>query len=243
MKRRAQTLSTPEGGLDFTIVHRSRVKRRLHLELDEAGALVVVAPRDWPDFYTRRLLRRNLAHVHRFLRRARNRQWPALDYVSGELHLVEGREFPLRVIEEQRRGARVRFADEELVVRLAQASPERVRAALRRWYRERAARLFKQRLDTMRAGVDWARDRDLDLQLRRMTRTWGTCRSNGVIRLNTHLVKAPVDCIDYVISHELCHLEEMNHGPRFYELQERLWPQWRSYRRHLRDHGGRYTRE
>lgn len=76
-----------------------------------------------------------------------------------------------------------------------------------------------------------------------MKRTWGTCNSKGLIRLNTHLVKAPQACLDYVISHELCHLKEMNHGPGFYRLQEAIWPDWRRYRQHLREHGNRYTQE
>ena len=49
----------------------------------------------------------------------------------------------------------------------------------------------------------------------------------GVILLNPHLVKAPRECIDYVILHELCHLKEHNHSPRFYRLLSQLKPRWR----------------
>lgn len=243
MKDRARTLTTPDGGISYTIVHRPRVTRRLHLELAEDGTLRVVVPRDWPDFYTRRLLRKNLDVVRRFLARARRRHLAPLQYRDGERHLFQGETLTLRVATAAVRGARVQRSGATLDVTLADPAPERVRNALRRWYRAEAAALFAGRLNTLQARTPWARDRELDLQLRRMTRTWGTCRTTGVIRLNTHLVKAPVDCLDYVISHELCHLREMNHGPRFYALQEQLWPEWRAYRRHLRDHGVRYTRE
>jgi predicted metal-dependent hydrolase len=47
-----------------------------------------------------------------------------------------------------------------------------------------------------------------------------------VIALNPHLVKAPRECVDYVICHELCHLRELNHSPRFYRLLDQMLPGW-----------------
>ena len=80
----------------------------------------------------------------------------------------------------------------------------------------------------------------LELQVRRMRRTWGNCSSRGLIKLNVHLVKAPLQLIDSVIAHELCHLQEMHHGRAFYALLEGLNPDWRSHRTRLRTQGARY---
>jgi predicted metal-dependent hydrolase len=55
-------------------------------------------------------------------------------------------------------------------------------------------------------------------------------RTNEKIILNVELLKAPKDCIDYVILHELCHLKEHHHGPRFWRLLDRLMPDWRNRR-------------
>ena len=73
-----------------------------------------------------------------------------------------------------------------------------------------------------------------------MKRTWGNCSSKGVIKLNTHLIKAPLAVIDSVIAHELCHLEEMNHGKGFYSLLEQLNPNWHQDRARLRTEGFSY---
>lgn len=243
MSRRARVLDTPTGRIAYTLAHRPRVTRRLHLELDADGGLVVVTPRDWPEGHTRRLLNANAARVERFLVRARERRLPPLDWTDGGRHLYRGEALTLRLTPRRQRGARLERDGDLLRVALSDPSPDAVRGAVTRWYAAQAQRRFRQRLTALQRRTAWARDRELTLRLRRMRRTWGTCSSRGVVRLNTHLVKAPDLILDYVIAHELCHLREMNHGPRFYALQERLWPEWRQHRRHLREHGARYVQE
>lgn len=235
-------MATGQGTLTFSVAHRPRITRRMHLEIDGEGDLVVVVPRDWPDFYTRRLLRKNLPYVRRFLQRARARRLAPLAYAEGSEHLFRGEPVHLS-LRQGARGPAAQLEGNRLHLPVTTSEPAAVRRALRRWYERQAHTLFAERLATLRTQAPWAARRELTLKLRRMRRTWGTCSRNGVIRLNTHLVKAPLACLDYVIAHELCHLQVMNHGPEFYALQERLWPDWRSTRAWLREHGHRYTQE
>ena len=237
------TLPGREGPIRYSIEHRPRVTRRLHLELDDAGELRVVVPRGWPDFYTRRLLDQHLDLVHRFLARARKRQLPALSWSAGATHLYRGEPLVLALEASERKRPAVRRDGTTLTVQGSVLDEASVRRAVQTWYRRESERLFQARLDARQAITPWAAERRLTLALRRMKRTWGTCSRDGVIRLNTHLVKAPPHLLDYVISHELCHLQEMNHGPAFYALQSQLWPAWREHRQELREHGHRYTQE
>lgn len=228
--------------IDYTVIHRPRVTRRLHLELDAHGDLVVVAPRSWPSYHVVQLLRQNLPYVERFLATARERQLAPLKYRSGGKHYYRGEQLGLQV--ERSSGAvRVRIHEETLLVSSPDRSPEAVQMALRHWYRQRAERLFERCLAHWRLQAHWADNRQVELKLRRMKSTWGTCNRAGVIRLNTHLVKAPPECLSYVVAHELCHLKYMNHGSRFYALQESIYPDWARVRTHLRDFGSRYTQE
>lgn len=66
-----------------------------------------------------------------------------------------------------------------------------------------------------------------------MQTQWGSCSPKGQLTLNPHLVKAPRDCIDYVLLHELCHVAEHNHSEGFYRLMRQVMPQWEKVKERL----------
>jgi hypothetical protein len=66
-----------------------------------------------------------------------------------------------------------------------------------------------------------------------MEKRWGSCSPSGQISLNPSLIKAPVHCVEYVLTHELCHLLEHNHSKRFYALLDRQRPGWRKHKNEL----------
>jgi hypothetical protein len=236
------TIQTAKGPLEYTITHRQRVTRRLHMELDHSGTLVVVAPRHWTKAHIRATLTDNASRVERFVTTARQRQLRELRFVDGESHLYLGEGFPLCIAAGAGRTSEVTLAGGKLQVSVRQPCPSNIRNALYRWYRRRAAEIFSERLRVISQKAAWTGNRSIQLKLRVMKRTWGNCSANGVIKLNTHLVKAPLPVVDSVIAHELCHLEEMNHGREFYALLQGLNPDWRRDRARLRSEGHSYLR-
>jgi predicted metal-dependent hydrolase len=71
------------------------------------------------------------------------------------------------------------------------------------------------------------------MKIRSMKSRWGSCTGKGKITLNLKLIYMPVDLIDYVVLHELCHLKELNHSPAFYALLSRVMPNWKAQRKRL----------
>lgn len=229
--------------ISYEIAHRPRVKRRLHLELNERGLLRVVAPRRLSTRDIHSTLQGSAEFVARFIdeARARRAKEPRLRYVNGERHRLFGRRYPLdiRVVEGARR--RVCWMSDRIRLQFPERpTPHEVRTLLLEAYRRRALEDFEQRLRRLSAQAPWTRRKRPRLRLRRMKASWGTCSVDGVITLNPLLIRAPERCIDYVVAHEICHLREHNHGPRFYALQEALYPGWERARRHLRDHADIY---
>ncbi|MCL6598104.1 MAG: M48 family metallopeptidase [Alicyclobacillus macrosporangiidus] len=102
------------------------------------------------------------------------------------------------------------------------------------WYQERARVLLSDR------AARWAEKLGLryrSLRIKDQKSRWGSCSSAGNINLNWRLVQAPEWVTDYVIVHELCHLVELNHSPRFWALVHAAIPDAERAKRWLRDHG------
>lgn len=237
---RRLTFKTQNGPLEYTITSRPRVTRRLHMEIDDHGKLVVVAPRHWSKAQISSTLAQNRTKVERFLFRARQQQRQPLLYTDGEPHFYMGERYPLVVKPYSGGKSNVEFDGQEIQVIARQHDPVSIQNALGGWYLEQAKKVFDARLQLISSRADWVRNGSVPLKLRRMKRTWGNCSSSGVIKLNTHLIKAPLPVLDSVIAHELCHLKEMNHGKAFYVLLESLNPNWRQDRARLRSEGSLY---
>ena len=72
--------------------------------------------------------------------------------------------------------------------------------------------------------------------VQRMKTRWGRCTpASACIRLNTDLAKKPPECLEYIVVHELAHLQEANHSPRFHAIVESYLPQWRERKKLLED--------
>jgi predicted metal-dependent hydrolase len=229
-------------GLEFTIAHRPRVTKRLHLELDARGGLVIVAPKHWSKAHISETLSRNTTRVARFLANARERLLPPLQYIQGEKHLYIGESYPLVIHKGSKRKARTEISNRAIQISTTNSEPVAIKTALAAWYRQQALAVFSERMSAIALKAPWVTNKVVPLTLRNMRRTWGNCSSKGAIKLNTHLIKTPLSLIDSVIAHELCHLEEMNHGKDFYSLLESLNPNWHQDRTMLRSQGYIYLR-
>ncbi len=154
------------------------------------------------------------------------------EYVSGETHFYIGRRFQLKVNACQNRFATVKLKAGRLEVFIRRTDPASVRRALNRWYQEKSSDYFLRRLEHLCGSIAWL-ENPPPFKRVAMKKQWGSCSAGGVIHLNAWLVRAPVDCIDYVLIHELCHLREHNHSRKYYELLQRHLPNWRALKTKL----------
>ncbi len=153
-------------------------------------------------------------------------------YISGESHYYLGKQYLLKVIEAPNQVQGVKLLRGKLEVSVRAKSVDKVKELLTNWYKARAKEAFAKRLDAMLEQALWVDERP-ELRLLTMQTQWGSCSPNGRITLNPHLVKAPRECIDYVILHELCHIAEHNHSERFYRLMGQVMPKWEKTKERL----------
>lgn len=189
---------------------------------DEAVRLAVIEKLGW-------IKRQKL----RFAQQPRQSQ---REIVSGESHYFLGKRYRLRVhvLDAPSKAApRVALrgvASLDLFVR-PDTSTEKRDAALQRWYRGQLKALTEPLLQKWQARIgvqpaDWG--------IKKMKTKWGSCNtSTQRIWLNLELAKKPVQCIEYIVVHELVHLLERNHTERFSALMDSFLPTWRACRETL----------
>lgn len=205
---------------------RQAAGRRLALRIDERG-LRVAAPRHLPLREVEAFVRDHGAWVieklDEYAAKPRPRHVSIRDGIR--LPVLEG-EAEVRVVA----GAnRVYWRDDMLV--LAARPDADLQALARRGLQRRALRHFGARLEQLAARLGRPPP---PLALSSARTRWGSCSTRTGIRLNWRLIHLPPAFADYVIAHELAHLIEMNHSPRFWAVVACLYPEWRTMRAELK---------
>jgi len=217
-------------------VRRQPQRRRgsIAIHVEPQGRVLVDAPVEVSRSAILAAVRKRVRWVHDHLAEFRRRQVHVLprEYVSGEAVMYLGRRYRLKVIPANADDAVVKLCGGRLEVHGIDAEPASIREAMETWYRARARTVFAARIDDMLATLHWM-PAPPAMRLQAMKTQWGSCSPTGKITLNPWLIKAPRDCIDYVILHELCHLKEHNHSQRFFKLLDRHMPAWRQRKMRL----------
>ncbi len=220
------------GGLDVEVVRKSI--KNLHLGVyPPNGRVRVAAPLAVSDEAVRLAVIGKLAWIKRQQEKfhSQDRQ-SRREMVSGESHYFLGRRCRLRVVEREGQSKVVLRSRSYLDLFVpAGMETDRREAVLHRWYRRQLRSLIPPLIAKWEPllGVqvgDWG--------IRRMKTRWGTCNAEASrIWVNLELAKKPVQCLEYIIVHEMMHLLERHHDDRFAGLMDRHLPSWHLYRDEL----------
>ena len=115
---------------------------------------------------------------------------------------------------------------------------EKAALAAKGWLRQQALAHFQQRIEHFRTHFTL---QSVSIRLSNARSRWGSCHTSGRISLNWRLIHLPSHLIDYVVVHELAHLVEMNHSPRFWAVVARVIPDYAARRREIRKESHRYV--
>ncbi|TWG83978.1 hypothetical protein L602_000300001930 [Cupriavidus gilardii J11] len=230
----ARRLLLGERTVHFTLKRSAR--RTIGFTIDDRG-LSITAPR----WVTLAEIESAIAEKQRWIfnklaewqQREAHRVLPEMQWRDGATVPFLGKPVTLRL--DSPNGVLMFDADTH-VLHLAlpdQADEQQIRDRVQAWLQQQARRVLAERLDVYAARLG-AQYRSFALSS--ASTRWGSCTSEGKIRLNWRLIHFPLSIIDYVAAHELAHLREMNHGPRFWETVESIFPEFRDAREQLRSH-------
>ncbi len=150
---------------------------------------------------------------------------PSRYYVGGETHLYLGRQYRLKL--KKRKQNEVKLKGSYFHVMTSDTNNKQIiKSLLDEWYKEHARSVFSRQLELSYAKAKNLKVPFPKIQLKEMSKRWGSCSKAGDIILNTNLIKAPLYSIDYVIMHELCHLKNHTHDKGYYKLLAKYMPDW-----------------
>lgn len=162
--------------------------------------------------------------------RTQERETPR-EYLDRESHYLWGKRYLLKVVEKEVAPG-VELKHKALVLRVRpRSSEEKKQATLDQWYREQ----LKEAISPLVAK--WERLMDVSVErffVQRMKTKWGSCNPRSrSIRLNSELAKKPLECLEYIVVHEMVHLLEPTHNHSFVALINQFMPKWQFYRDNL----------
>ena len=229
--------------IEYTVVRSARRKKTVEITLDPQQGVIVRSPARTPRREIAALVQKRAEWI---LRKAtdnvlhptprRFTYSETLFYLGKEIPIVTQTHDPENVVS-------IRLEDDILHISTPDgiAEEQRVtasREALERWYRREATRLLPEIVAHWQSKV--SRNKPSQVFIRSQRKRWGSCSSDGSIRLNWRIIMAEPALIDYVVVHELAHLAVMDHSPRYWKQVERALPDYRSRRHRLNDIGAHF---
>ena len=202
-------------------------KQKVAIHVYPDGTVQVDAPADADSAKIADAVRVRARWISKRLQEIRERNFHVIprEYVSGESWFYLGRRYVLKVIVSPGQRGCAKLVGRYLQITSPTAEQASLKRYVKEWYKTRAKEVFAKRLSALSGQIAWLSESP-PVKLLTMRIQWGSCSPSGVMVLNPNLVKAPKECVDYVILHEVCHLKEHNHSQRYYRVLTELMPDW-----------------
>ncbi len=242
-------VETPEGRLSY-FLFRSPRRRSLAIHINQQAQVRVMAPECEETHRIEAFVRQHASWIARKLEEMekwleKRRLIPR--FCDGEKLLFLGREYPLQIQPTSKQKMSVDFREDEgwcvsFPLPLSRKNPSSaVKEAMGRWYKQQALEILGCRVFHFSRRMELE---PLKITVKKQKTMWGSCHpQQRSINLNWRIVMAPLEVIDYVVVHELCHIHVPNHSLKFWKAVEKVLPDYQSRHRWLKDNALRLSVE
>lgn len=221
--------------ISFNIIYRKR--KTMSLEIKPDGVINVLAPngvdknfiidrvKDKADWIVKKLEELKVKNDKKIIR----------GYENGDIFLYLGKEYKLQVIIDKNLiRPKVNLENEKLVVRINVDNKEYIQQSLKRWYADETLDIVKKRIDYYKK---YFKDSVTSIKIKDQKTRWASCTYKNEILFNLRCSMAPMEIIDYIVVHEMCHMEHRNHSKDFYNAVGQVIPDYKQKIKWLKDNG------
>lgn len=223
--------------IKFNIIYRKR--KTMSLEIKRDGIINVIAPngldktfivdkvKNKSDWIIKKLDEIEVLNNNRYIR----------SYESGDIFLYLGNEYILEVLVDQSTiGTTVSLENNKLIVRSNSNNKDVIQRALKKWYTDETLGIVKERVNYYKLFFE---DTVTSIKIKDQKSRWASCTYKNEILFNLRCSMMPIQIIDYIVVHEMCHMEHRNHSKDFYLAVERILPDYKERVKWLKNNGVR----
>lgn len=200
-----------------------------------AEGVKVLAPKGVNEKDLNKMLTEKADWMEQAWNKALEKAKPPRLYQTGETFPYLGEHYPISIIQTDREHIEIDTGELciDLHISNTQDIQKQCEKAIATWLQEQAESYLPNRLNEWVEHTGW---QPFSLKIRDYKSRWGSCDRRRRLTLNNRLMMAPPDVIDYVLIHELAHLKELNHSPRFWHLVETFCPRYKQHQHWLKKH-------
>jgi hypothetical protein len=220
--------------INFDVEYRNR--RTMAIQIMPPDKILVVSPVGVPEDIIRRRVKSKGSWIVKKLIQLRDLKLKIPDkiFADGELFLFLGKNYPIEILKNERKRPKVIFADERFYLEIHELDHIKMRKAMEKWYRKRADRIINDRVEAYAHKIG---KEPVSIKVKEQKKRWGSCTAKGALYFNWRCIMAPPGIIDYIVVHEMSHLEIPNHSKRFWQKIESVLPDYKKRRKWLKDNG------
>ena len=215
--------------IEISKIIRSK-RKTIALVVTHDAALVIRSPLKTPVDYLKNLVNRKRDWIRAKLREMQSKPRPkAKEFINGESFLYLGESYKLKIVEDI-------VGDVELKdnLLLSQEKVPCARDVIKKWYRSEAQKKIKERCEWYSRLTGY---KPLSIKISNAQKRWGSSGHRGTVNFSWRLIMAPVEIIDYIVVHELVHLEQRDHSRLFWDKVKSIQPDYKRRQKWLRDNG------
>lgn len=221
----------------FNVIYRKR--KTMSLEIKRDGIINVIAPngldesfivdkvKNKSDWIIKKLDEIEVLNNNRYTR----------SYKSGDIFLYLGNEYILEVlIDKSTIATSVSLENNKLIVRSNSNNKDVIQRALKKWYTDETLGIVKERISYYKIFFE---DTVTSIKIKDQKSRWASCTYKNEILFNLRCSMMPIQIIDYIVVHEMCHMEHRNHSKDFYLAVEKILPDYKERIKWLKNNGMR----
>jgi predicted metal-dependent hydrolase len=210
--------------IDFTIIYKRR--KSISIRIDIYGRIEVEAPKDAPLSTVTSVLEDKWEWILKKSKEMKDREKGNVEkvYDHGEEFLYLGKPYAIIITsnEDQQQDKAV-FEGDKLHIYVKEHNDESIKKALKRFYYQQCKSLIEARIRVYQSSFKM---KPRSIRITDDNRNWGTCNSKLELTFHWKLAMAPMEAIDYVVVHEMCHMVHLNHDRSFWRLVGKILPDY-----------------